>query len=60
MSMAFFSWFADRLREPTTWLGLDAVLSSVGIVVDPELSESIKHIGLGFAGVVLFVMREKK
>lgn len=58
--MAFLTWFLDRLKEPTTYLGITAILSSAGIVLDPELSQSIQTAGLGVAGIILFVLKEKK
>jgi hypothetical protein len=58
--MVFVSWLLARLKEPTTYLGLTAILSSMGIVLDPELTQNIQTAGLGVAGIILFIMREKK
>lgn len=57
--MIFVSWLLARLKEPTTYLGLTAILSSMGIVIDPELTQNIQTAGLGVAGIILFLMREK-
>ncbi len=57
--MIFVSWILARLKEPTTYLGLTAILSSMGIVLDPELTQNIQTAGLGVAGIILFLMREK-
>lgn len=58
--MPFLSWFLDRLKEPTTYLGVTAMLSAAGIVLDPELARNIQSAGLGVAGIILFVLKEKK
>ena len=58
--MAFLSWILERLKEPTTYLGITAILSSAGIALDPELAQSIQSTGLGVAGIILFVLKEKK
>ena len=58
--MIVLSWLLARLKEPTTYLGLTAILSSMGVVIDPELAQNIQTAGLGVAGIILFVMREKK
>ena len=58
--MVILTWLLARLKEPTTYLGLTAILSSMGVVLDPELTQNIQTAGLGIAGIILFVMREKK
>lgn len=58
--MAFLSWILERLKEPTTYLGITAILSSAGIALDPELAQSIQTAGLGVAGIILFITKEKK
>jgi len=58
--MIFFSWFLDRLKEPSTYLGLTAMLSAAGYALDPELVKQISAAGVGVSGLILFVLREKK
>ena len=58
--MIFLSWLLERLKEPTTYLGLTAMLSAAGYAVDPELANQISTAGVGISGLILFVMREKK
>lgn len=58
--MAFLSWILERLKEPTTYLGITAILSSAGIALDPELSQNIQTAGLGVAGIILFITKDKK
>ena len=58
--MLILSWLLARLKEPTTYLGITAILSSMGVALDPELAQNIQTTGLGVAGLILFIMREKK
>lgn len=58
--MLMLNWLLERLKEPTSYIGLTAILSSLGIVLDPELAQNIQTTGLGVAGIILFVLKEKK
>lgn len=58
--MVFLSWFLDRLKEPTTYLGITAMLSAGGYALDPELVGHISAAGVGVSGLILFVLKEKK
>lgn len=58
--MVFLSWFLDRLKEPTTYLGVTAMLSAGGYALDPELVGHISAAGVGVSGLILFVLKEKK
>ena len=60
MNMIFLSWLLARLKEPTTYLGLTAMLSAAGYALDPELVQQITAAGVGVSGLILFVLREKK
>lgn len=44
--------FLDRLKERSTWLGLIAFASAIGIGVSPEQSEAIATAGAAVAGLV--------
>jgi len=57
---AFTVWLLERFKEPTTFLGLTAMLSAAGYAVDPELVNQISTAGVGVSGLILFIMREKK
>ena len=51
----------NRLREPSTWAALGALLASLGIATDLD-TETWKQIGAGIAAVVSVlgvVLREK-
>lgn len=58
--MIFFSWILERLKEANTWYGLIAFLSSVGVQLDPALAQQIAVVGVGAAGLVGIVTKEKK
>lgn len=58
--MIFFSWLLDRLKEPTTYLGITAMLSAAGVALDPELVKQISAAGVGASGLILFLLKEKK
>lgn len=58
--MAFLSWLLDRLKEPSTWYGVIAMLTSAGVNFDPDLTNQIISAGVGLAGIVAFVTKEKK
>ena len=45
------SYFLDRIREESTWRGLLALATAVGVKLRPELQESI--IAAGMAGIGL-------
>lgn len=50
----------DRLKEPSTWLGIVAVLGVFGVTLEPELKEHIIAVGVGIAGIIQILRREKK
>jgi len=52
-------WTAERLKEANTWYGLSAILTTVGLNVDPELWKEIVSFGVAAAGLVAVVTKEK-
>jgi hypothetical protein len=40
------AWIAARLKERSTWMGLIGLLSTVGISISPEYSETIVTVGV--------------
>ena len=58
--MTFLNWLLARLKEPTSYLGITAMLSAAGYVFDPALVQQISAAGVGVSGLILFVLREKK
>lgn len=56
----FSLWLLERLKEPSTFLGVTAMLSAGGYALDPELVGHISAAGVGVSGLILFVLKEKK
>ncbi len=48
-----------RLSEASTWRGIVLVLTSFGIVLEPELKEAIITLGLAIVGVIGVVTADK-
>ena len=53
------SWLGARLREPSTYAGLAAVLAVFHLSTDPGLVHSLAMIGMGLGGVISFVLPEE-
>jgi hypothetical protein len=53
------SWLGARLREPSTYAGLAAVLAVFHLSTDPGLVHSLAMIGMGLGGVIAFLVPEK-
>jgi hypothetical protein len=53
------SWLGARLREPSTYAGLAAVLAVFHLSSDPGLVHSLTLIGTGLGGVIAFVLPEQ-
>lgn len=50
----------DRLREPSTWASIAAMLVGVGVSVPGDLVQPLSFVLAGVAGVAGFFLREKK
>lgn len=48
-----------KLREPSTWATLTALLAAFGVVVDPGMTQDISMAGTGLAGIAGIFMNEK-
>ena len=65
-------WFADRMREPSSWASLAVILScfgytigtdcaeATGLCLSSELWNHIVDAGTAFFGLIAFVMKEAK
>jgi len=49
----------NRLREPSSWRGIFALLTAVGLKLHPELQDAILSVGLSAIGLVNFFRKEK-
>lgn len=45
---------AARMKERSSWLGLAAAMSAMGLVIDPKLQEQIIVCGVAVGGAILF------
>lgn len=50
----------ERLNEPSSWRGIFALLTAIGLKLHPELQEAILSVGLSAIGLVNFLRKEKK
>jgi hypothetical protein len=48
----------ERLKEPSTWRGLFALLTAVGLKLHPEMQEAILTTGLALIGMINVVRKE--
>ncbi len=49
-----------RLQEPSTWRGIVAFISGLGVTLTPEYKEAIIGAGLGVMGLIGMLSRDKK
>ena len=50
--MNFLTWILKRLKEPSTWRGIIAMLTASGIALTPDQGAAITAVGLGLIGLV--------
>lgn len=48
----FMQYILLRAKERSTWLGLTAAISAIGVNISPEYLESIITVGVAVAGLV--------
>lgn len=54
------NWIIDRLKEKTTWRGITALLTAVGVALSPEQTEAIILGGVAIAGLFEVFFKEPK
>ena len=52
------TYLLERLKEPSTWRGLFALLTAVGLKLHPEMQEAILTTGLALIGMINVVRKE--
>ena len=52
------TYILDRLKEPSTWRGILAMITAVGVKLHPELQEAIISAGLALIGMVNIFRKE--
>lgn len=50
--MKLIAFAADRLKERSTWVGLTALASALGVAITPEAADAIIAAGTGIAGLI--------
>jgi len=53
------SYLLERLREPSTWRGLTALLTAVGVALSPEQINAVVSAGLALMGVLGVFTKDK-
>jgi len=57
--MKVLRFVADRLKERSTWLGILALLTAVGVGLSPEQIEAIAASGMAAGGLILAFTKDK-
>jgi len=55
-----FQYILDRANEPSTWRGVVLLATAAGVNVAPELLNAIVTAGLGLAGLLGVLTKDKK
>ncbi len=50
----------DRLKEPSSYAGLGALLALVGVNLDGQLLQAIDGVAAALAGLLAFFIKEKE
>lgn len=50
----------DRLQEPSTWRGIIALISALGVALKPEQAAQILTVGVALGGLINVFRKEKK
>lgn len=52
-------YIVDRLKEPSSYAGLGALLALVGVHLDGQLLQAIAGVAAALAGLASFFIKEK-
>jgi hypothetical protein len=52
MTQHAYQYLLDRLREPSTWRGIVALLTAFGVALSPEQTAAIVSLGLAVVGAI--------
>ncbi len=53
------NYILDRLKEPSSYAGLGALLALVGVNLDGQLLQAIAGVAAALAGLAAFFVKEK-
>lgn len=54
------NYILERLKEPSTWRGLLALATALGVKLHPEMQEAILSTGLALIGMINVFRAEQK
>lgn len=54
------NYLIERLTESSTWRGIILMLTSLGVGISPELAAAIVPAGIGLAGIVGVLTKDKR
>ncbi len=52
-------WLAARLKEPSTWHGLNVLLTAGGVALSPDKIQALVVIGSMISGMILVLTKEQ-
>ena len=58
--MNFLKFALDRLDEPSTWRGLVAIATALGVQLSPDLQAAIISAGMAVIGLIAVLTADKK
>jgi len=50
----------EKLKEESTWRGIIALATSLGITIQPEMINIIVSLGIGLIGVINVIKKQRK
>ncbi len=53
------NWILQRAKERSTWIGVTALLTSIGVTISGEISEVIISLGVGIGGLIAAITGDK-
>ena len=58
--MGLWNWLVDKLREPSTYVGLGSFFTAIGWQIAPEIWDKIAVVCMGLGGLLGAVISERK
>jgi hypothetical protein len=55
-----WNWLKERFTEPSTYQGVVAIGSAIGVTLSPELWEAIASFAVGLIGLIQVIKKEKQ
>lgn len=50
----------EKMKEPSTWVGLGTLVTAIGWNIKPELWASISGVAMGIGGLLAVILSERK